>query len=590
MIKDTKNDNAILRDIESGRYQGHYLTYNRKSTDEPENQKNSIQYQRAEIARYNSRERLPLAAVTLHGFSRGGIVSESHSAFKEGEEIEILDNGDVVYRIERPKFHKLMQFLSKGYFKGVVCLCPDRLSRNEGDDTIINKLIRRGVDIRYVYTTYEDTSAGELHRDIDQTFSRHHSRVTREKVMGMMREKRAAGKNTHRAPIGYINEGNMDWKPYDPMRAPVVRDMFEFYASGEWSLDGLVRYAREQGCTSVPRRRPRTKEEMLEDEEGDTRKDLPQRSRPLTKTRISEILRNPFYTGRIRDVDGTYRSSTSHEPLVSDVLFTQVQEQLRGNTVGIHYTKKLDYPMRGLLRCAECKRVYTPYQQKGILYFGARCIDGCGNTKKNTNLSFVQEACGSILATLPFSDDELAQIDEHTRTDIVDLDKQRAEEEARQARRLANLRSDIAYLEENRLTLLKSGAYSPEDLVSEQERLNSEIAGAAQTEVVTDTTVREVVDDLVKLSELVKNTTELYKIVKPTTKEKIARTIISELLIVEDTLDYNVNIGFEPLKTRSVLYSAPNQTFSELCKDRHHIRESIELLKHICNLRPKKQG
>ena len=587
MEKSTKNDNAILCDIENGAYRNHYLTYNRKSTDEPENQKNSIQYQRAEIARYIDRERLLLAPVTLHGFSRSGVVSESHSAFKQGEQFEILDNGEVKYQVERPKFHKAMQFLSKGYFKGIICLCPDRLSRNEGDDTIINKLVRRGVDICYVYTKYEDTSAGELHRDIDQTFSRHHSRVTREKVMAVMRESRAAGKSTHRAPIGYLNEGNMDWKPQDPLRAPVIRDMFKFYASGEWSLDGLVRYAREQGCTSVPRRRPRTRDEMLEDEEGDARKELPKLSRPLTKTRVSEILRNPFYIGRIGDIDGTYRQSTSHEALVSDELFQQVQKKLRANTVGIHYTKKLDYPMRGLLRCAECKRVYTPYQQKGILYFGARCPAGCGNTKRNTNLSFVEEACGSILYTLPFNDDELAQIHEHTHTDIVDLDRQRAEEEVRVARKIASLRSDLAYLEENRLALLKSGAYSPEELVSEQERLNGEIARATENEVVGNSTVREIVDDLVKLSELVKNVTGLYEIVKARTKEKIARTIFSELFVAEDTLDYSVNTGFEPLKTRSVLLGAPNRTFSELCRDRHHIQESIEALKTICDQQPK---
>jgi len=40
----------------------------------------------------------------------------------------------------------MLQFVSLGYFKGVVCLCWDRISRNKGDDTVVRKLMRRGVD------------------------------------------------------------------------------------------------------------------------------------------------------------------------------------------------------------------------------------------------------------------------------------------------------------------------------------------------------------------------------------------------------------------------------------------------------------
>ena len=588
MTNATSKEAAILKEIESYKYKDFYLTYNRKSTDEPENQKNSIRFQRSEIAHFNGRERLPIAPVTLYAFSKAGVVSECHSAFKEGDHLEVLDTGEVRYRVERPKFLRVVRFLSKGYFKGVICLCPDRLSRNEGDDTVINKLTRRGVDIRYVYTKYDETSAGELHRDIDQMFARHHSRVTSEKVAGVIRERRAAGKTTHSAPVGYLNEGNMDWKPLDPKKAPIIHDMFEFYATGEWSLEGLVRYAREQGCTSVPRRRPRTREEILADEESDEPMDIPEISRPLTKNRISEILRNPYYTGKILDIDGSYRQSTSHEALVSEGLFNRVQTQLNGNTSSIHYSNKLDYPMRGFLRCAECGRAYTPYQQKGILYFGSRCAEGCGNTRKSTNLAFIEDAVGTILQDLPFNDRELASIDERTDTDVADLDRERKAEADRKARRIATLRSDLSYLEDSRLSLLKSGAYTPEQLVTEQERLNKEIGETDNAEVPDDTSLREIIDDTVKLSELVKVVAEYYEKGKTDLRERIARIVISELRVAQDTLEYIAETGFAPLKARSVLTSAPKRTFSELCKYGHHIKESITALRGICNDHPKK--
>ena len=69
----------------------------------------------------------------------------------------------------------------------------DRISRNKGDDTIIRKLMRRGIDVRFAYATYDDTSAGALHMDIDGMFAQHHSRVTSEKVTMSTRNSRTKG-------------------------------------------------------------------------------------------------------------------------------------------------------------------------------------------------------------------------------------------------------------------------------------------------------------------------------------------------------------------------------------------------------------
>src|SRR5436305_15253744 len=105
---DIKNVTAkeIVRDIESGKYRDSYLIYNRKSTDEPNNQKNSISYQKAENGRFAMRERLPVAPITIIGFCRDGVISEKHSAFKEDNEITFTSDGRVQYSIERPKFQQ----------------------------------------------------------------------------------------------------------------------------------------------------------------------------------------------------------------------------------------------------------------------------------------------------------------------------------------------------------------------------------------------------------------------------------------------------------------------------------------------------
>ena len=175
------NDN-LIKEIEFGKYRDTYLVYNRKSTDEPENQKNSIKYQRSENARFAMRENLKISSISIDGFCVDGVISEKHSAFKEDSKMTIGEDGIVQYTIERPKFFKMIQYLNQGYFKGVIILCWDRISRNKGDETVIRKLMKQGVDFRFVLATYDKTSSGALHMDIDGMFAEHHSRVTSEKV------------------------------------------------------------------------------------------------------------------------------------------------------------------------------------------------------------------------------------------------------------------------------------------------------------------------------------------------------------------------------------------------------------------------
>ena len=406
MTAKKKKPKDAFRDIERGKYRDSYLIYSRKSTDEVDSQKNSIEYQRSENVRYAGNAGLPIAAVSLEGFCTDGVISERHSGFKEGDELYISDDGMVQYRIDRPKFQQMVQYVNAGYFKGVVCLCWDRISRNRGDDTVMRKLMRKGVDVRFVYANYDKSSAGELHMDIDGMFAHHHSRVTSEKVTLSTKNNRRKGKCTYRAPIGYLNEGTMDEKPFDPERAPIIAKLFKLYATGDWSLSDLARYAGDNGLTTVPMRRRRTKEEMLADEEVEIEKT----SRPLTENHVSRILTNPFYTGRVIGEDGEYIESTSHEALIDDGTFNRVQRCLKKKTVSIHYTEKLDHPLRGMVRCAHCRRVYTPYVKKGILYFNARCAAGCENTTKNLGLDFIVEKIRGLIANLHFTEDELDDI------------------------------------------------------------------------------------------------------------------------------------------------------------------------------------
>lgn len=396
--------------IDEKSHKNHYVIYNRKSTDDVDNQKNSLAYQVSEAIPFARANHLHIAPVDIENFCTGGIIKESHTGFKEDEDFEIDRSGKVTYTIERPKFLRLVKYLKEGYFKGVIFLCWDRASRNKNDDSVLRKLMKQGVDIRFVQAQYDsDSSAGELHMDVDSMFAQHYSRVISEKVTNQNRKLREEGICTYKTNVGYLNEGKAEHKPFDPVRAPIIKALFEKYDEGTWSFHDLAEWANKQGLTMSPSRRKRTTLEMLSDEEIK----LEPICRIITYKHIQRILSNPFYIGIIKDINAPngLRVSKSHEPLVSKELFYRVQALLKKRRVSVHYTEMLKLPYRGMIRCGSCKRTYTPYEQKGITYYGARCDKTCPNPKKSINAKFIEETVGALMSKLYYTEQELEEID-----------------------------------------------------------------------------------------------------------------------------------------------------------------------------------
>ena len=579
-----KNEGQILKDIAAGKYRQCYLVYIRKSTDEPDYQKNSISYQKAEGIKYAQREKLLVAPVSVAGLCADGVISERHSGFKENNDLTFTKDGLVQYHIDRPKFQKLVQFLSLGLFQGIVCLCWDRISRNKGDDTIIRKLMRKGIDVRFVYANYEKTSAGALHMDIDGMFAEHHSRVTSEKVRLTTWNLRERGVVTYKAPIGYLNQGTMHHKPLDPERAPVIKKLFELYATGDWALADLVRFASQHGLITVPVRRRRTQDEILA-EEDDTVK-IEKVSRPMTISYVHKILTNPFYTGRVLGNESNYVSSVSHEALIPDELYNNVQQMLRRKKVSVYYTQKLELPLRGLIRCGDCGRVYTPYLQKGIQYFGARCAATCANTKKSFNIKFLEQEVAKFIDRLILTENEKIQLDATTTTDISIFEEKRLKKIEQSDRRKKKIREDLTYLRTNKLQLLKSGVYTPEMLLEEESRLNTDLNTIQDEEIISDLSMQAVMEDILKLSELLKNGSVCYLNAKSPEKEQIVRIIFSELYVSGNTLRYKCKKGFVALDNRSLLVCDPTTWLSEAGRNHKWTKESIERLQQMLNASP----
>lgn len=583
-IHDSGNTLARLK---SGEFQHCYLIYNRKSTDEPENQKNSIKYQKAENIRFAYKEHLSVASLSIPGFCLDGIISEKHSGFKENNDLVFGDNGTVKYKIERPKFYQLVQLLSAGYFKGVIILCWDRASRNKGDDTVIRKLMKQGVDFRFTLASYDKTSSGALHMDIDGMFAEHHSRVTSEKVKINIRNRREQGFCTYKAPVGYLNPGSMENKPVDPIRGPIIARLYELYATGEWSLADLARFATEQGFTMQPARRRRTEEEKLaDDEEDDIIHEIMPVSRPPTFNNIHKILTNRFYIGELVGNDGLFVKSRSHKPLVSVELFNKVQIELNKKKVSAHYLHRIDYPFRGIIRCANCNRGYSPYKQKGTIYYVCQCHSNCENTNRNFKIDFIVEKIGELVKALSFTDNEIADIVARASTDVTLLENKRNSSLEIYERKKKKIREDLSYLRSNKITLLNAGVYTPHTLIEEENNLNNKLSELQSEEQCSDLSMHETIKDTVKLLELLKTLYLHYEKANLQDKEIIVKNIFLELSISQNTLKYKCKNGFKALENRFIPVGDQTTWLLELQKSHFLIRQSIMDIESIHNGSP----
>ncbi len=523
-------------------FENEYLIYNRKSTDDADNQKNSLSYQNSKNIDFAKQSSLPIAEMTISGFCTHGVINESHSGYKEDIDFDINADGSIQYTIERPKFLKLIRLLKNKEIKGVIFLCWDRASRNKQDDVLIKRLMKMGCDIRFSQASYDKTSSGDLHMDIDGMFASHYSRVISEKVKNASDKLRADGRCIYFTPIGYLDHGS-DNKPFDPERAPIVKRIFELYSTGEWSFSQLAKWANEQGLTTKPKRRRRTHDEILTNVSLDNFSKVSQVASHKT---IENILSNPFYIGKMKSKDG-YISGKFHAPLVDTVLFNKVQGVLKSRCVSVHYMDMSFSPYRNILKCS-CGRAYSPYQKKGINYYRVRCVEGCTNKDKNLRETDVHKIIHELMLTVNFTDAEVNEIERRAKSELGTIAIRRDKELDDLNSQRKKVFGDLDYLMSNKLTLLRTNAMRIEDMLADEQRLNTRLKEIDGKITAYEETAQEMVKYVITFSELVKNAGLYYEFALDNEKREIVTEVFTELVFSGRKLDkYIAKEGFEAL-------------------------------------------
>lgn len=298
------------------------VIYARVSSKEQEETGYSLPAQEKFLREYAQRNRLDVERV----FS----VSESASG-----------------RIQRKTFTEMLRHVKKHAITTIIVETTDRLTRNFSDVPALDKWIADD-DTHEIHLAKEgcilncDSKSHEWFMwRVKVATAEYYIRQLSENVKKGLKEKLTQGWLPTKPPLGFMTIGETGHKTHvlDPANAPLVRKMFELYATGEYSLKKLAEVMYTSGLRA-------------------------RSGKMVVKSRVATLLNDPFYIGKIR-YNGIVHPG-AHEPLVSENLFESVQRRIHGKTIP-RFRKH--FPLfKSLIRCAVCSGLITWEIQKGHWY------------------------------------------------------------------------------------------------------------------------------------------------------------------------------------------------------------------------------
>jgi site-specific DNA recombinase len=324
---------------------------------------------------------------------------EAITVFADGNDISIIkwfEEKETAAKKGRPIFNGMIRQLKAGKADGLVIHKIDRSARNFADWAKIGDLADAGIDVHFASESLDFRSrGGRLSADIQAVIAADYIRNLREETIKGITGRLKQGLYPFKAPIGYIDNGGGKPKTIDPTRGPLVKTLFELYASGEHSIWSLV--------AEMERRGLKTQSEL-----------------PLSKSGVEKVLNNPFYTGIIEIKRTGQIFDGVHGALIPVTLFEQVQHIKNGKS-GKKITRH-NHLYRGLFRCGLCQSAMTPEKQKGYIYYRCQTRKCLTKTVREEKL---EAAIHNLFTTHRIPDLDLDALDRELRMWLDERDAQK---------------------------------------------------------------------------------------------------------------------------------------------------------------------
>lgn len=231
----------------------------------------------------------------------------------------------------------------------------DRLQRSFKESVLLETFRKEGkIRIHFLRENliiHKDSNSSELIRwDFGVVMARNFVLQIGDNVKRSIEEKIKKGEYAGHAPFGYVNTRDADDKsniePH-PLKSKIVQEIYNWYATGSYSMD-IIR-----------------------------QKTFDLWNVKLHKSKIDNILKNPFYYGEMRfsGIIAPHRYQT----LISKELFDRVQSVKESyNKKPSRKQGKLSILYRGILRCQDCGCTITAEKKRkksGREYIYYQCTE-----------------------------------------------------------------------------------------------------------------------------------------------------------------------------------------------------------------------
>lgn len=469
-----------------------FYAYIRVSTARQGERGVSLQEQRTAITRYAQRSNLHIR----------DWFQERETAAKQG----------------RPVFGEMLKGLRDGTVRGVIIHKIDRSARNLKDWADLGELIDAGVEVHFANESMDLRSrGGRLSADIQAVVAADYIRNLREETKKGFYGRLKEGILPRPAPPGYRDAGGGKPKELDARTAPLVRRIFELYATGTANFHGLLEEASRIGLTG-------------------------RSGKPLTLNGISKILNNPFYAGLIHIAKTGETFQGIHEPLIPQSVFDRVQDVIHGRLS--KRTRKNDCLFRRRLVCQDCTKTLIGEPHKGFVYY--RCHT------RTCPTSMIREDAVETVILQRFQDLQLSDTEQ---TFLAQkLDDLRADEGRHQKETIAAIELQITQTDSRiqRLTdayidhMLDRESFEERKtaLLSERGVLRESLAG-------WQSGLRNFADELQKDIELANSAYLIYKSGTVGEKRDVLDSITSNRLLSGKTLVITLQSPFDCIANRS---------------------------------------
>lgn len=259
--------------------------------------------------------------------------------------VRYFEERETAAKLGRPVFLEMLKALRKGKAGGVIIHKIDRSARNLKDWADLGSLIDSGVEVHFASESLDlNSRGGRLSADIQAVVASDYIRNLREETKKGIYGRLKQGLYPFPAVLGYSDTGKGQPKKIDKIQAPLIKEVYELYSTGNWGLIALADEMHERGLRN-------------------------RKGGKVTLNGLSTILHNPFYIGLIKIEKTGEMFAGKHKPIITKALFDQVQAVFKGKN--IKKTERHFFLFRRQVNCAKCGNLYIAERQKGEVYY--RC-------------------------------------------------------------------------------------------------------------------------------------------------------------------------------------------------------------------------